>query len=133
MTLRVVNGANLFAVEKDRQRIVKRDDRQRLLWRGRRCSSGRVRTAFEALAHVVVSDNRRLGTKRRIRPGVIAVPMSVEHVAQLSFAETLERGADFVGKRRELIVYYKNPVGSDRHSDVSPLAFEHVHIAGDMG
>ena len=50
---------------------------------------------------------------------MIAVPVSVEHVAQLSFPQLLERGANLVRERRELVIDYKNPIGSDRDADVS--------------
>src|SRR6185503_19023288 len=86
MTVRVVNGANVLTVEMHRERIIKRNNRQRFLWRCRDRLLEQLEPLFarHPFAHVIVSDDRGFRTKRRVPAGVIAVPMRVEDEAQLA-------------------------------------------------
>ena len=60
-----------------------------------------------------MSDDRSFYTELSVGAGVISVPMCVEHVAQLAFAQLLKRGANLVRKRSKLVIDYQNPIGSD--------------------
>src|SRR6185369_2446137 len=60
------------------------------------------------------------------------VKVRVQDVAQLTFAELLERGANLIGKRRELVINDQDAVSADANADVAARAFEHVDIACDL-
>ena len=87
----------------------------------------------QALAHVVVGDDRRLGAEGRVAAGVVAVPVGVEHELELAGARALQRGADLVGERRELVVDDEDAVVARRDADVAARALQHVDVAGDLG
>src|SRR5262249_32793494 len=69
----------------------------------------------------------------RIAAGVIAVPVRVEEEGELPVGgDALDRGADLVGERRELIVDDEDAVGPREHADVAAGAREHPDVAGDL-
>jgi len=129
-----VNRANLFAVEMDREVLIESDYRQRFF--GRRWSS--VLEEFgllfgcHSLANVIVSDDRRFGSKCDVAARVISVPVRVENEAQFLVGYAFEGGPDLVSQRRKLIVDDQKAIVTNRDADVSAGAFEHVNIAGNF-
>src|ERR1044072_5210690 len=85
----------------------------------------------ESLAHVIVGDDRRFGSKHNISSGMIAVPMCVENEAQLALAKRLQRSANLISERRKLIVNNQDPVFAHGDADVATRAFQHVDVSGD--
>jgi hypothetical protein len=63
---------------------------------------------------------------------MIEVVVRIDDEAQRLVGEALERGADLVGERRELVVDDHDAVLADRCSDVAARTFQHVHAARDL-
>ena len=79
--------------------------------------------ALQALAHVVLRDDRRLLLEICIPAGVIAVIVRVDDEPHRLVGDALQRGLNLVGQRGVLIVDDHDAVVADRRADVSSRAF----------
>jgi hypothetical protein len=89
------------------------------------------RTAgFEALAYVVVRDDRRLLLEVLVAASVIGVVVRVDNKPNWLVGNAFQHGLNLVGQRSVLIVHHHDTVVAQRRPDVSARTFQYVHIAG---
>ena len=72
-----VNGADVLAVEVDRDIVFKGNDGQSHFFCRRDGAESCLAAFFEPFAHILLRDDRRFCSKMLIASGVVAVPVSV--------------------------------------------------------
>src|SRR5882762_5791154 len=133
MTVRKMNDPNLFAIEMDRNRLVKGDYRQRLFRRRFYGLAHYLLFSLKPLSDVCLRDDGSLGAEGAVAPGVVAVIVSVQDKLQLSGIQGMEGGTNSFGQGSKLIVDDQYAVFACGHSNVATCSFEHVDIPGDFG
>ena len=78
VAMRIVHGADVLAVDMDARAIVERDDREGELRCGRCGTAEGGGAALEALADVLMGDDRSAAREHFVPAGVIAVIVRVD-------------------------------------------------------
>jgi len=118
--------------------VVEGEDRQSvfgggLVLYGNRTQVSGCTAFFEALADVIVSDDRGLLLKICVAAGVVAVKVRVDDEPHRLIGDALERGLDLLGEWRVLIVDNHDAIFPHRGTDVASGALQHVDTAGNLG
>jgi len=133
-----VQSANVVTVEVNRDVMIEGDDGQDIV-RGRLelhrhgafVAAGS--TCFQALAHVVLGDDRGLLLEVCIPANVIRMVVRIDDEANGLVGDAFERRLDLVGEGSVLVVDDHNTVITHGRGDIATSAFEHVDVAGNLG
>src|SRR5579862_7471947 len=99
-----IKRPNVFAVQVYGDVVIESEDRQRLV-RSRlglhmhRTAVAQAAAAFQALANVILRDDRCLFLEVCVSSGVVAVVMRVNDAADGFASETIQGALNFTGKR----------------------------------
>ena len=136
--VRHVERVQLVPVQVERHVFRERDDGKGA-GRGSRGRRGLPAHPLQHLVHaetlpnvLVRHDEGPCPSEVLVAPGVVPMPMRVEHEADGLGRNRPDGRKNLVGQRRELVVDHENAVLADEHPDVPALAEQHVHARGDL-
>ena len=127
-----MDDLDLLAVEVNRERTVKGDDRERFFGPGLEDALAAFDGLGEALSHIGVRDDRSQPAEDVVASGVVPVPVGVQDELEAPFVEILEGGLYPFGQRGELIVDHQQAVRAHRDADVAARPGEHVNAPSDV-
>ena len=134
---REVQGTDIFAIQVNGDVVIERDDWQGSFGSGLEIHMDRTAVScaaagLEALADVVMCDDRRLFLEVFVSAGVIPVIVRVDDEADGLVGDALQRGLNLIGQWSVLIVDDHDTVLADGGADVSASALEHVDVSRDF-
>jgi len=133
MSVREMNGTNVFAVEMDGGPVVEGNYGQSFF----RCWSNGIAphrsSCLQAFADVFVGNDRGLLAELGVAPGMVTVKMRVDDEPEGLFGDFLQSRFNLRSQRSKLVVNDHDAILADRNTNIPAGAFEHVDIAGDFG
>jgi hypothetical protein len=89
---------------------------------------------FQALANVILGNNRSVFLEDGVTAGVIAVIVGVDNEAHRLVGDAFERRLNLIGQGSVLIIHDDDSILPDRGADIAGIvSFQHVDAAGDLG